>query len=188
VLRAGGLVAFPTDTLYALGADAASEAAVERLLRTKGREDGKSLPLLVDGLEMAAEVAELSPAAEALARAFWPGPLTLVLRKRPSFRSRALSGDTVAVRAPAHELALAIIRVFGRPVTGTSANRSGGRDPDTAAEVQRQLGEAIDLVIDGGPCRAGRPSTIVDLTGPRPLFLRKGVLSRRRVLRALLEG
>ena len=186
VLRSGGLVAFPTDTLYALGADAARAAAVDRVFAVKGREAGKALPLFVDGLEMAGAVCILNDAARRLAASFWPGALTLVLPRRPEFESLALGGGgTAALRVPAHATALALVAGLGGPVTGTSANRSGGPEPATAAEVRRQLGEAVDYVLDGGPCLVGRPSTVVDCSGDDVRVLRQGAIAEESIRRAL---
>ncbi len=187
VLRRGGLVAFPTDTLYALGADALSDAAVDRVVEIKGREAGKPLPLFVDGLEMAETVAVFSDAARRLARRFWPGALTLVLPRQPSFVSKALvGGETVALRVPKHDVALAIVRLLGRPVTGTSANLAGGDNPSTPDEVRRQIGANVDFVLDGGRCPVSLPSTIVswDDVG-EVLVLRQGALDEESVRRAL---
>lgn len=177
VLRRGGVVAFPTDTLYALGADAGADAAVARVYAVKGREGGRPLPLFVDGLETAERVALLNDAARRLAARFWPGALTLVLPRRPPFHSLALAGgDTVALRVPDHAIALAVVRGLGRPVTGTSANRSGGKDPLTAADVEEQIGGEIDFLLDGGPCDLGSPSSIVECVGAAARILRAGAI------------
>lgn len=186
VLKSGRLVVFPTDTLYALGARASDASAVQRVFAIKGREAGKALPLFVEDAAMAERIAEVTPSAQALAEAFWPGALTLVLQKKPAFDSEALAGgETVALRAPAHETALAIVGALGEPVTATSANLSGGADPVTADEVRRQLADAVELVIDEGPCRVGTSSTIVDCTGDEPRILRHGAVSEEEVRRAL---
>jgi L-threonylcarbamoyladenylate synthase len=185
-LRNGGVIAFPTDTLYALAADATNDDAVRRVYQNKGREDGKPLPLLVSDLAMAREVAELSPAAISLAARFWPGGLTMVLRRKAGFDSLALAGgDTVALRAPDHPIARAIIAGLGRPVTGTSANRSGGPDPVTADDVRRELEGQVDFVVDGGACPTAQPSTIVNCTADPPSVLREGAVSAEAVREAL---
>ena len=185
-LKDGGVIALPTDTLYALAADATNDAAVERVFEIKGREGAKPLPLFVSGVDMARRCATLSPAAECLARRFWPGALTLVLPKQASFRSLALAGgETVALRAPDHQVALEVIDGLGRPLTGTSANRSGGPDPVTADVVRRALGGELDLIIDAGACPEGRPSTIVDCTNDPPAVLREGVISGEAIRDAL---
>jgi L-threonylcarbamoyladenylate synthase len=182
-LRDGSLVAFPTDTLYALGALACHDEAVGGLFEAKKRPFDKPLPLLLasdrDVKEMAASVPEV---AERLMKAFWPGALTLVLRRARRYESRALAGaDTVAVRVPAHPLALELIARVGGAVTGTSANVTGGPSPRDADEVRRQLGGAVDLILDGGPTPGGLESTVVDLTGDAPRLLREGAISRTAI-------
>jgi L-threonylcarbamoyladenylate synthase len=187
-LKRGGLVALPTDTLYALAAAARDDDAVGRLLATKGRDDGKPLPLFVSDLAMAEAIAVVTPGAATLARRFWPGALTIVLNKRPGFDSLALAGgETVALRVPDQETARAVIAAAGSPITGTSANRSGGPDPVTAEEVGRQLGAEVDVVIDEGPCPVGVASTIVDLTGDDLRILRRGAINEAAI-RAALAG
>jgi L-threonylcarbamoyladenylate synthase len=175
--------------LYALTVVASDAAAVERAYAIKGREDGKPLPLFVSDLEMAERIAVINPMARSLAKRFWPGALTIVLNKKPDFESEALAGgDTVALRAPAHDLALAVIAQLGEPVTATSANRSGGPDPISADDVQRELGNELDLILDSGPCPVGVSSTIVDCTRLEPSILRLGAISEAAILRAVLEG
>ncbi|MBI4216540.1 MAG: threonylcarbamoyl-AMP synthase [Chloroflexi bacterium] len=185
-LKKGGVIAFPTDTVYGLGALATDDQAVGKLFRLKGRSAGHPLPILVADLGMAEQTARLSPAARALARACWPGPLTLVLPRQPAFRSLALAGgETVAVRQPAHRVPLALMQALSAPITGTSANRSGHPSPKTADEVRRQLGQAVDLIWDAGPCPGGQESTIIDLSGPRPVVLRVGPLSLETIAQVL---
>ncbi|HEY7270366.1 MAG TPA: L-threonylcarbamoyladenylate synthase [Dehalococcoidia bacterium] len=185
-LRDGGVVAFPTDTLYALGADATNAEAVGRVFDIKGREAGKPLPLFVAGAEIAAGVAVMTPLARRLAERFWPGALTLVVQKLPSFESEALvGGETVALRVPNSDVALEILRGLGRPVTATSANLSGGADPADASTVRAQIGERLDLIVDGGACDVGVSSTIVDCTGEAPLILRAGAISEAEIAAAL---
>jgi L-threonylcarbamoyladenylate synthase len=185
-LKEGGVVAFPTDTLYALGADATNPNAIERVFGIKGREAGKPLPLFVSGGEMARRYARLTPDAEALVRRYWPGALTLVLERRPGFESAALAGgDTMALRAPDHQVALALVEGLDRPVTGTSANLAGGPDPVTAGDVIEALGDRVDLVLDGGACPRGQPSTIVDCTSSPPRVLREGAISAAEIAAAL---
>ncbi|HZP26504.1 MAG TPA: L-threonylcarbamoyladenylate synthase [Dehalococcoidia bacterium] len=178
VLCQGGLVAYPTDTIYGLGALATDDAAVRCLFAVKGRELDKALPLLLADAVQAEASAEMTPLARELMAAFWPGALTIVLRRRTEFRSLALAGgDTIALRVPDQPLVRELIRRFGAPLTGTSANRSGGASPLTADEVARQLADEIDLLIDGGPCPGGVESTVVDATGAVPRLLRKGALA-----------
>jgi L-threonylcarbamoyladenylate synthase len=187
-LANGGIVAFPTDTLYALGADASQPAAVRRVFEIKVREAGKPLPLFVADTAAADRIAIMTPAARKLAERFWPGALTLVLRKMAGFDSEALSGgETVAVRVPANSVALEILAGLGRPVTATSANLSGGRDPVSADEVRRQLYGRIDLLIDAGACDGGVSSTIVDCSGREPKVIRHGAVSDDAVASVLAD-
>lgn len=185
-LRRGGVIAMPSDTLYALVAAAEDTPAVARVFSIKGRDASNPLPLFVASREMAERVGRFSPAARRLAERFWPGALTVVLPRREEFQSAALAGgDTVGLRVPANEVALAIIEALGAPVTATSANRSGGADPTTAAEVRRQLGDDVDLIIDAGECPVGVPSTIVDCTRADPLVLRQGAIGEESIRDAL---
>jgi L-threonylcarbamoyladenylate synthase len=188
-LREGGLVAFPTDTLYGLGAVASDDGAVKRLFAAKRRPPDNPLPILIAAPEdVDAIAAEVPPAARRLMEAFWPGGLTLVLRRHSGFRSLALAGgDTVAVRVPAHPVALELLRRLGEPLTGTSANLSGLPGPKTAQEVRRQLGDRVDLIVDGGPCPAGVESTVVDCTVDPPRVLRHGAVAATRVATALSD-
>ena len=186
LLRAGELVVYPTDTLYGLGAAARNDAAVRKLCAVKGRPPSKALPLLVSDPVMAEWIAEVTPIAHKLMSAFWPGALTIIMRKRESFHSAALGGDTVALRAPAHGLVRNIITALGEPITGTSANRSGGRPAASAQEIAFQLGDMLSLVIDGGPIRTRGESTILDITqAPGPVIVRDGAVSREELERVL---
>ncbi len=176
VLREGGVVAFPTDTVYGVGADPLREEAVAALFQAKGRPAEKAIPLLLsEASQMEAVAREVPAAAEILARRFWPGPLSLVLRAReevpPLVRA---GGDTVALRMPAHPVALRLIAAFGRPLAVTSANLSGHPSPATAEEVLAQLQGRIPLLVDGGRCPGGEPSTVLDLTVDPPRVLRPG--------------
>ena len=182
VLRDGGLVCFPTDTVYGIGAAAGDDAAVRRLFAVKGRPPDKPLPLLLAEPADAARVAEVTSLAKTLGHHFWPGALTIVMRKSPSYRSLALGGgDTVAVRVPDHELVRRMVRDLGSPVTGTSANRAGAPAPVSAAEVAFQMGEMVELIIDGGRSRERAESTVVDITSTPPELLREGAVSREEV-------
>ena len=187
VLKGGGLVAYPSDTVYGLGAAASDERAVARAFAVKGRLSEKALPLLLaDVDDMAPLCAEVPPIAKLLTERFWPGPLTVVLRRSPSFQSPALGGgDSVALRVPDHFFLRQLIRALGEPITGTSANRSGRPSCRTAREVQRQLGNAVDLIIDGGSSRVGQESTVVDITLDHPKIVRGGALSRKEIERAI---
>ena len=179
VLRRGGLVAYPTDTLYGLGADALNETAVERVFETKGRPQGMPLPLLIGEREQLSMITETVPeAAWKFAEAFWPGGLTLVLPVGLDVPALVTArGWKVAVRLPDHPIPRELSRRLGRPITGTSANRSGGPEPTTADEVRRQLSSSVDIVLKGGPAPIGRSSTVLDITGNQPRVLRQGAVS-----------
>jgi L-threonylcarbamoyladenylate synthase len=188
VLQDGGVIAMPTDTLYALTAAADDASAVRRVFAIKGREQGRPLPLFVSGIEMAERIAVFNNAARILAERFWPGQLTIVVPKRQGYESEALAGaQTVGLRLPGHAVARAVLQSLDAPVTGTSANLSGGPDPISADEVRAQLGNAIDLVLDAGPCDHGVASTIVDCTGAEPVILRRGAIADDRIIAALQD-
>lgn len=187
VLHRGGLVVFPTDTLYALGADASNPEAVERVFAVKGRHLTSPIPLLVADLTMAVRlVGELPESAIRLADRYWPGPLTLVVPAPGSICTLLTAGTgRIGVRIPDAAVALALIRQFGGPVTGTSANRSGAPDPLDAQEVLGQLGDRVDVVLDGGRLAAGRPSTVVDVTASPPVIIRQGPVGHEEIRRLL---
>ncbi len=182
LIRAGGLVAFPTETVYGLGADALDPDAVARLFEAKGRP--RFDPLIVH-LASPAEIdryaERVDPRARVLVGRFWPGPLTVVLPRRtsaagtPEIPDIVTAGlDTVALRMPDHPVARALLEAAARPIAAPSANPFGYVSPTTAAHVQEQLGASVDLILDGGPCRVGVESTVVELTGEAPLLLRPG--------------
>ena len=186
-LSAGGLVAFPTETVYGLGADATNAAAIARLYEAKGRPLFNPLISHVEGLASAHRIARLDATAITLAQAFWPGPLTLVLPKREGCEVADLATaglETIAVRVPAHPVARAILKAFDRPVVAPSANLSGHVSPTTAAHVQSDLAGRIDLIVDGGPVAVGIESTIVGCF-ERPMLLRPGGLPREAIERVL---
>jgi L-threonylcarbamoyladenylate synthase len=186
-LRAGGLVAFPTETVYGLGADAGNGEAVARLYAAKGRPAFNPLIAHVADLAAARRIAMFDADAERLARAFWPGPLTLVLPMRPEagVADLALAGlDTIAVRVPDHPVAQALLKAFDGPVVAPSANRSGHVSPTDAGHVMADLRGRIDLVIDAGPSAVGVESTIVSCLG-EPTLLRPGGLAREQIERVL---
>lgn len=189
VLRRGGLVAFPTDTVYGIGTLAFLEGAVERLFEAKIRDRGKAIPLLLSRMEELHRVVQtVPPSAWRLAAAHWPGGLTLVLEKSPLVPDAVTAGaPTVAVRVPDHPLALRLIELAGAPLAATSANLSGQRSATTADEVQQSLGDAVDLLLDGGPCPGGVASTVVDLTVHPPKILRPGPIRWEDIF-PLLQG
>ncbi|CAB4916488.1 unannotated protein [freshwater metagenome] len=180
LLRSGGLVALPTETVYGLGADASDPAALARLYAAKGRPADHPVIVHLAGVEqLGGWVAEVPDAARRLAARWWPGPLTLVLRRAPGVLDAVTAGrDSVAVRVPDQLLTLEVLRRAGIGIAAPSANRFGAVSPTTAAHVRAGLGDDVDLILDGGPCRVGVESTIVDLTDPaRPLLLREGAVS-----------
>jgi L-threonylcarbamoyladenylate synthase len=186
-LEAGGLVAFPTETVYGLGADATNGEAVARLYAAKGRPRFNPLIAHVADIAAAKRLAMFDAAAEQLAQAFWPGPLTLVLPKSAScdVADLALAGlDSIALRVPAHPVARALLAAFGKPIVAPSANRSGHVSPTSAAHVLADLRGRIELIVDGGPCSVGIESTIVSLAGA-PTLLRPGGLPRAEIERVL---
>jgi L-threonylcarbamoyladenylate synthase len=178
VLRAGRLVAFPTETFYGLGADALDAGAVERVFRAKGRPGDKPLLVLVDSLAMAESVVtEIPSRAHALTARYWPGPLTIILAARPHVpRSLTAGTGTLGVRLSAHPVALGLVRAVGRPVTAPSANPHGAPSPRTAEEVRAGLGAWVDLLLDGGPSPGGPPSTLVDATVAPMRIVRLGAV------------
>ncbi len=189
-LRAGGVVAFPTETVYGLGADALSETAVERVFALKGRPAENPLIVHVSGETMARKVVAGWPdRAERVARALWPGPVTIVLPKADAVPANVTAGGgTVAVRCPDHPLALALIEAFGGPLVGPSANPSGYVSPTTAAHVRAHFGPGEVLTLDGGACRAGLESTVIDLSRTPAVVLRRGVIGPERLAEVLGEG
>lgn len=186
-LRRGKLVAFPTETVYGLGADAGSEAAIAALYRAKGRPPENPLIIHVSELAAAEPFAEFDGRARLLARAFWPGSLTLVVRQRPGPISPAATAglETVAVRVPNHAVALELLRAVGRPLAAPSANPSGRLSPTTAAHVREGVGGSVELILDGGPCSVGIESTVVALDGPTPRLLRPGGIALEDIARVL---
>ncbi len=185
ILKQGGLVAFPTETVYGLGADAFNKEAVKKIFEAKGRPPSNPLIVHVAAQKQAARVAKVSERARKLIKRFWPGPLTLVLPKTLPLETTGWL-ETVAVRMPAHPVALALIKKAGCPIAAPSANRSGRPSPTCAEHVLKDLGGRIDLILDAGPTPIGVESTVVDLTEEPPRLLRPGGVSfeaLRRVLR-----
>lgn len=185
ILRAGGLVAFPTETVYGLGADATNPMAVARVFEAKGRPHFNPLISHVTGLAAAEQHARLHPRARLLAATFWPGPLTLVARRQPESPvcDLACAGlDTIALRAPAHKLAQELLAAFGGPIVAPSANRSGHVSATSAAHVREDLGARVDLVLDGGASGVGIESTIVGIDDDgRATLLRPGAIERGEI-------
>jgi L-threonylcarbamoyladenylate synthase len=188
IIRAGRLVAMPTETVYGLAADATIDTAVARIFAAKGRPQFNPLIVHVTGADMAARYVEFPPVAERLAAAFWPGPLTLVLpRKADSAISLLASAglDTIAVRAPNHKIAQALINAVGGPLAAPSANPSGAISPTCAQHVRDGLGDKVDMVLDGGPCVVGIESTIVKVEEDAVFLLRPGGVVREAIERVV---
>lgn len=184
LIARGGVVAFPTETLYGLAADATDARAVERVFALKGRDRGVAIPVIAaDRAQVTAWIGPLDPRAERLAAHFWPGPLTLALPAGARLPPALLAGGrTVAVRVSAHPVAAALARALGRPITSTSANRSGAPATPLADEVDAAFGDDLDGIVDAGACPGGPPSTVVDVTGAEPRLVREGAVPWDRVL------
>ncbi len=182
ILREGGLVAFPTDTVYGVGSLAFDGTAVESIYAAKDRPLEKAIPVLIaDASDLLKVAASIPESARRLAARFWPGPLTLVVPRDPGLPSAVSATDSVGVRVPDHEVARALLRLAG-PMAVTSANISGGPTPTTAQEVLRQLDGRIPLILDGGATPGGMASTVVDCTGREPQILREGPISHKEIL------
>lgn len=178
-LRAGGVIAFPTETLYGLGADLRRAEAIARIYRLKGRSSAKAVSVVVSDRAMLEPWVTVSETAEALIAAHWPGPLTLILPARPAAPEALLGGGAgLGVRAPGLLLARELCRLLGGPVTATSANLSGGPEPRSAEQVAEALAAGLDLLLDAGTLSAGRASTVLDLSGPQPRLVREGAIPR----------
>lgn len=190
VLRKGGVVALPTDTVYGIAVSLATPGGIERLYRAKQRPPDKAVMLLLDDAAQAAGAGRITPAAAALAAACWPGGLTVIVPQRPDVRWPAVltgGSSTIGLRVPDHDAPRAIARAVG-PLPTTSANRSGAPEATDAAGIVAQLGETVDLVLDGGPAAGGPASTIVDCTGVRPTIVRVGAVPAASVAAILAKA
>ncbi|HUO44177.1 MAG TPA: L-threonylcarbamoyladenylate synthase [Burkholderiales bacterium] len=187
ILKRGGLVAFPTETVYGLGADAGNPAALRRLYEIKGRP--ASHPVIVhlaDAAQLSQWAREAPDSAHKLAAAFWPGPLTLILKRAARVGDDITGGqDTIGLRVPAHPVAHALLAAFGGGIAAPSANRFGRVSATTADHVHEEFGDSVDLVLDGGACEVGIESTIIDVSGERPALLRPGRISKREIEQVL---
>lgn len=184
LLRQGGLVAFPTETVYGLGADACSDTAVARIFAAKGRPQFNPLIAHVADLAAADKLGAFTPEARNLAQAFWPGPLTIVVQRAKGCPVSLLASaglPSIALRVPSHPLAQSLLRKFGGPVVAPSANASGKISPTSADHVRRSLGEAVDVILDGGPSQVGLESTVVSFLGETPQLLRPGGIARGQI-------
>lgn len=186
ILRAGGIVAMPTDTQYGLAALAGQGAAIMRLFALKRRPDDQALPIFLPTVNwLETVVADVPEEVQALARAAWPGALTLVLPRNPDWRSLAVPGRSVAVRIPDHPVALALLQAVGQPITGTSANRHSEAAATTPEEVQAAFGEELEVLPAGGTAAGGKASTILDCSGLAPRLVRAGGVSEEWIEQAL---
>jgi L-threonylcarbamoyladenylate synthase len=188
-LRRGEVIGLPTETVYGLAADAGNAEAVARIFALKGRPADHPLIVHVAGAEQLGDFCRAMPAAaQALARAFWPGPLTLILPRGPSVPDVVTGGqDSVGLRCPAHPLALEVLRAFGGGLAAPSANRFGHISPTSAAHVRAEFGDAVPVVLDGGDCEIGIESTIVDLVSAQPRILRPGRITREQLVAIIGE-
>ena len=185
ILREGGLVVYPTETVYGLACDPFNEAAVERLLKAKGRE-GKPLPVAASSIQKARDIAIFTKKAEKLASRFWPGPLTIVLKhKKPLPQGVTLGTGTIGIRVPDQNVAVRLAELTGGYIVTTSANKSGVPSARTAEEAEAQIGSEVDLILDAGVTPLGQSSTIVDLTQDPPKILREGPIPSKSILEAL---
>ena len=186
LLKNGGVIAYPTDTVYGLGAGMEFRQAVERVYQIKERPMSMPLPLLIADIAQLDNLTEsVSETANTLIKQFWPGGLTLVFKAIPGVPEIITAGaNTVAIRIPAHPVALALIRGLGMPLVGTSANLSGKASALTADEVGEQIGDRIDMVVDGGRCPGGIESTIIDVSGEKPKILRAGAITEQEIEKA----
>jgi L-threonylcarbamoyladenylate synthase len=190
VLEDGGIVGVPTDTVYGIAVALATPGGIERLFAAKGRPPDRAIALLLADAAQAADIGVMNTAATTLATALWPGGLTLVVPRRPAAAlPEILTGGapTIGLRVPAHAAPRALAEAVG-PLPTTSANRSGEPEARTAHEIERLLGDAVDLIVDGGPSNGGPASTVIDVTGPRPRVLRAGAIATEEVRRILRDA
>jgi len=189
ILRAGGLVAIPTETVYGLGADARNPSAVQKIFQAKQRPSDHPLIVHIGEIAQLHEWAvDISPEAWLLAKTFWPGPLTLILKKAPEV-SELVTGQqtTIGLRMPNHPVALTVLKEFGGGIAAPSANRFGRISPTTAEAVQEELGDAVDLILEGGQCAVGVESTIVDVSGEQIAILRPGMITAEQIVAVLKQ-
>ncbi|UCG36441.1 MAG: threonylcarbamoyl-AMP synthase [Candidatus Bathyarchaeota archaeon] len=184
IARKGGLVVYPTDTVYGLGCDPSNSNALQRILRVKGSE-ARPLPILASKLDDVERVAELTERARIISDRFWPGPLTLVLRKKPLAEVVTFCSENIGIRIPNNQVALCLARMSGGLIVGTSANKTGAKPPCTAIDAYRQLGGNVDVFLDGGEVELCASSTVLDLTRDEPTILRNGPIKIGDVLVAI---
>ena len=185
IIKNGGLVVYPTETVYGLGCDPFNIQAVKRVFQVKG-DRKKPLPILASSVGHVEKVAYLSDSAKCVVAEFWPGPLTIVLRKKPSLPDIVTCNqDSVGVRIPRHDVAIRLIQLSYGLLVGTSANKTGKKPPQTAEEAAKQIGKEVDAILDGGPASFGISSTLVDFTSTKPKLLREGPISLKEILTIL---
>jgi len=188
VVKNGGLVVYPTDTVYGLGCDPFNIRAVERVFKVKGERKEKPLPILASDIKLIEKIAYINEKARKIAEKHWPGPITLVVPKKPVLPNVVTCGlASVGVRIPNHTVAIQLINLCDGLLVGTSANKTGKKSPKTAQEANKQLGELVDIVLDGGPTPLGQESSIIDLTSKKPKMLREGPIKLAEVLNALRD-
>lgn len=188
LLARGGILSFPTDTVYGLAADCANEDAIQSLFAAKGRDFNKAIAVLIGGMDQAFQLTDNLPSsAQILMHRFWPGGLTVIVNKKGGLPVSLSPTSTIGIRMPDHPVALEILRRFG-PLATTSANLSGGKNPQTASDVLEQLEGKIPLLLDGGACKGGVPSTVVDCTGETVRILRYGAIMEHEINNALEKG
>lgn len=184
IVKKGGVIVYPTDTVYGLGCNPFNENAVKRLFKIKG-ERTKPLPILASNIKEIEKIAQTTETTIKLAKKFWPGPLTMVLPKKSSLPNTVTCNlGSVAVRVPNHQVALELIRLSGGLLVGTSANKSGKKPSRTALDAAEQIGEEVDVILDGGSTPIGASSTVIDLTEERPKILRQGPIEIDDILKA----
>lgn len=184
VLNRGGVVVYPTETVYGLGVDATNKKAVEKILEIKERDEGKPVSIAVASVDEAKKYCEWNEVAERLAERFLPGPLTIILKRKNSLVKELNLDDKVRIRIPEHPFVLKLLKEFSKPITATSANLSGGDNPTNVRIVVEQIGDKVDLVLDGGECKQKMPSTVIDLTEGLKIY-RVGVISEKEIRNAL---
>lgn len=186
ILKKEGLVLYPTDTLYGLGVNALSEVAVRKVFEVKGRDFKKPISIAVSSLDEAKKYAKFNSTALKLAKKFLPGPITLILPAKKKFPWMLTQGkDKIGIRIPDNKVALELLKKSKVPLTATSANISRGKNPVTAAEARRQIGKKVDLILDAGGCKYGKPSTVVEVKRNKAMILREGVISEEKIKEVL---
>jgi L-threonylcarbamoyladenylate synthase len=190
ILLAGGVIAFPTDTFYGLGVDPFNQTAVDRLFKLKNRENNKPLILLISSrTQLEALAKEITPMHYVLMQKFWPGPMTLLFEPNPIIPQNVLAGSNrIGIRQPGNTITRKLISALGHPITAPSANLSGENPPITAEQVQQSLGNSLDLIIDGGTCHGGEPSTLVDATKTPIQLVREGAILFSEIERTLRDN